>query len=142
MKEILEFYDIKTSTKFRTSDWRTETKPSRLLGKLRYFAIAQVPSGTHETWRIISEELAQRHRTLKNLKEPGKLSARVREGWGFGGESFLADEIEMLEDVAEAAKRYLVEDKRYERGETNWSEADSLIAYSRLEACLAALGDE
>ena len=23
---------------------------------------------------------------------------RVREGWGFGGESFLADEIEMLEE--------------------------------------------
>lgn len=36
-------------------------------------------------------------RTLEKLKELGKLSARVREGWGFGGESFLADEIELLE---------------------------------------------
>lgn len=43
----------------------------------------------------------QKHRTLKKLKEPGKLSVRVREGWGFGGESFLADEIEMLEDEKE-----------------------------------------
>jgi hypothetical protein len=57
VKEALEFYDIKTRTKFMSSDWRIESKESK--GKTRWFAVAKVPTGSHEAWRIVSADFAK-----------------------------------------------------------------------------------
>lgn len=57
MKSPLEFYDVKSRSKFTTTEWRIETKTSK--GKLRYFAVAKAPAGTHEAWRIVTEEFAK-----------------------------------------------------------------------------------
>lgn len=63
MKEELEFFDVKTRTKFATSDWRIETKEAAN-GRTRYFAVTAVPSGSHEAWRIVSKDFA-----LKNMPD-------------------------------------------------------------------------
>lgn len=57
MKEPLEFYDVKTRTKFKSSDWRIETKVAK--GRTRYFAVAKAPGGNHEAWRIVAEAFAK-----------------------------------------------------------------------------------
>lgn len=57
MKEALEFYDVKSRSKFSTTDWRIETKVSK--GRTRYFAVAKAPAGTHEAWRIVSADFAK-----------------------------------------------------------------------------------
>jgi hypothetical protein len=59
MKEPLEFYDVKSKTKFTSSDWRIETKFSK--GRARYFAVAKAPAGTHEAWRIVAEDFAKKN---------------------------------------------------------------------------------
>ena len=60
MKEPLEFYDVKSKTKFKTTEWRIETKVSDD-GRKRYFAVAKAPAGTHEAWRIVIAEFAAKH---------------------------------------------------------------------------------
>lgn len=57
MKESLDFYDIKTRTKFSSTEWRIETKFSK--GKPRYFAVAKAPAGKHEAWRMVSAAMAE-----------------------------------------------------------------------------------
>ncbi len=57
MKEPLEFYDIKTKSKFTSADWRIETKESK--GKTRYFAVARAPGGSHEAWRIVKADFGR-----------------------------------------------------------------------------------
>ena len=57
MKEELEFFDVKSRTKFKTTDWRIETKMAK--GKTRYFAVAKVAGASHEAWRIVSEAFAK-----------------------------------------------------------------------------------
>jgi len=57
MKNPLEFYDVKSRAKFTSTEWRFETKTSK--GKLRYFAVSKAPAGTHEAWRIVTEEFAK-----------------------------------------------------------------------------------
>ncbi len=57
MKAELEFFDVKTRSKFKTADWRVETKMAK--GKTRFFAVAKVPGASHEAWRIVSEEFAK-----------------------------------------------------------------------------------
>ncbi|OGO68171.1 MAG: hypothetical protein A2Z37_11440 [Chloroflexi bacterium RBG_19FT_COMBO_62_14] len=59
MKEELEFYDVKSRSKFKTMDWRIETKMSK--GQTRFFAVAKSPMGTHEAWRIVSADFAKSH---------------------------------------------------------------------------------
>lgn len=56
MKEAVEFYDVKSRSKFTSSDWRIEEKEAK--GRTRYFAVAKVPAGTHEAWRIVSKDFA------------------------------------------------------------------------------------
>ena len=58
MKPPLEFYDMKTKSKFTSADWRIETKEVK--GKPRYFAVTKAPAG-HEAWRVISPDLAKQH---------------------------------------------------------------------------------
>ena len=57
MKSALEFYDVKSRQKFTSSEWRIEEKMSK--GKVRYFAVAKAPAGTHEAWRIVTEQFAK-----------------------------------------------------------------------------------
>jgi hypothetical protein len=57
--EMLEFYDVKTRSKFKSSEWRIETKDSK--GTKRYFAVAKSPMGTHEAWRIVSADFAKKN---------------------------------------------------------------------------------
>ena len=47
--EEIQFYDVKTKDKFKTSEYRIEEK------KGRFFAVAKSPSGTHECWRVVSK---------------------------------------------------------------------------------------
>jgi hypothetical protein len=56
MSETLEFYDVKSKTKFKSADWRIEVKESK--GRKRYFAVTKAPAGTHEAWRIVREDFA------------------------------------------------------------------------------------
>ena len=58
-KTPLEFYDVKTRSKFTSSEWRIEVKDAK--GTKRYFAVAKFPKGVHEAWRIVSEEFAKSH---------------------------------------------------------------------------------
>ena len=48
----MEFFDVKSKTKFKTGDFRVEEK------KGRFFAVAKSPSGSHECWRILSKDKA------------------------------------------------------------------------------------
>jgi len=58
MKESLEFYDVKSRSKFKSSDWRIEKKISGE-GRIRYFAVSKSPAGTHEAWRTLPARLAE-----------------------------------------------------------------------------------
>jgi hypothetical protein len=57
MKPELEFYDVKSRSKFKSTDWRVEIKTTD--GKTRYFAVSKVPGAAHEAWRIVSEAFAK-----------------------------------------------------------------------------------
>jgi hypothetical protein len=60
MKEELEFFDVKTRTKFKATEWRIETKEAK--GRTRYFAVTKAPEGTHEAWRIVAKDFALKHK--------------------------------------------------------------------------------
>jgi len=47
MAEEIEFYDVKTKKKFKTSEYRVEERNGR------YFAVTKSPSGDYECWRVI-----------------------------------------------------------------------------------------
>ena len=59
MKETLEFYDVKSKTKFKSVDWRIEKKEAK--GRGRYFAVTKAPSGPHEAWRIVKAEFGEKN---------------------------------------------------------------------------------
>jgi hypothetical protein len=59
MKETLEFYDVKSKTKFKSVDWRIEKKEAK--GRVRYFAVTKAPSGPHEAWRIVKAEFGEKN---------------------------------------------------------------------------------
>ena len=48
----LEFYDVKTKDKFKTTKFRVEER------KGRFFAVAKSPTGTYECWRVLSKDMA------------------------------------------------------------------------------------
>lgn len=54
MKESLNFYDVKSRTKFESNDYDVRQK------RERYFAVAKSPSGTHECWRALSKDHAKK----------------------------------------------------------------------------------
>ena len=60
MKEELEFFDVKTRTKFKATEYRIETKEAK--GRTRYFAVTKAPGGTHEAWRIVAKDFALKHK--------------------------------------------------------------------------------
>lgn len=51
----LSFYDVKTKSKFTTSDFEVREKGGR------YFAVCKSPAkgATHECWRILSKKQAE-----------------------------------------------------------------------------------
>ena len=51
MAEI-EFFDVKTKKKFKTSEFRVEER------KGRFFAVTKSPTGSYECWRVISKDQA------------------------------------------------------------------------------------
>jgi hypothetical protein len=57
VKEPLQFYDVKTKSKFSSSEWRIEAKESK--GKTRYFAVTKVPGQPHEAWLIVKEDFGK-----------------------------------------------------------------------------------
>ena len=48
----MEFFDVKSKTKFKTGDFRVEER------KGRFFAVAKSPSGSHECWTVLSKDMA------------------------------------------------------------------------------------
>jgi hypothetical protein len=58
MKEPLEFYDVKSKTKFTSADWRIEKKVSDK-GRVQFFAVTKAPAGTHEAWRIVAKDFGE-----------------------------------------------------------------------------------
>ena len=50
----LEFYDVKSKGKFKTTDYSVKEKSGR------FFAVAKAKSGTHECWRVLSKDQAQK----------------------------------------------------------------------------------
>lgn len=50
----LEFYDVKTKKKFKATDYRVEER------KGRFFAVAKSLEGTHECWRVLSKDQAEK----------------------------------------------------------------------------------
>lgn len=57
-KPELEFYDIRSKTKFITTDWRIDSRSSG--NRVRYFAVAPSPGDydDRESWRIVSKDFA------------------------------------------------------------------------------------
>ena len=53
-KEKMEFYDVKTKSKFTADTYRIVEKGGR------YFAVAKSPSGPHECWRVLSKDKAEK----------------------------------------------------------------------------------
>ena len=51
-KDKLEFYDVKTKSKFQTEEYRVEERSGR------FFAVAKSPAGTHECWKVLSKDAA------------------------------------------------------------------------------------
>ncbi len=52
--EQLSFYDVKTKGKFNTTEYKVQEKGGR------YFAVAKSPKGTHECWRVLSKDQADK----------------------------------------------------------------------------------
>ena len=49
----MQFYDVKTKSKFSTSEFDVREKGGR------YFAVAKSKAGTHECWRVLSKDQAK-----------------------------------------------------------------------------------
>lgn len=52
--EELSFYDVKTKNKFKTSEYSVKERSGR------FFAVAKSTKGTHECWRVLSKDQAQK----------------------------------------------------------------------------------
>ena len=51
-KPKMEFYDVKTKSKFQAEEYRVVEKGGR------FFAVTKSPAGTHECWRVLSKDAA------------------------------------------------------------------------------------
>lgn len=51
MQEI-EFYDLKSKAKFKTTDYTVREKSGR------FFAVAKSKTGSYECWRVLSKDQA------------------------------------------------------------------------------------
>jgi hypothetical protein len=48
----MEFFDVKTKKKFKTSEFKVVQKGGRT------FAVAKSPAGSHECWRVLAKDAA------------------------------------------------------------------------------------
>lgn len=55
-KQELEFFDVKTKNKFKTSEYKIVNKGGR------NFAVAKSKSGPHECWRVVGKEFAEKNK--------------------------------------------------------------------------------
>lgn len=55
-KEELEFYDVKSKKKFKTTEYRIVDKKGRM------FAVTKSQSGPHECWRVVSKDFAAKNK--------------------------------------------------------------------------------
>jgi hypothetical protein len=53
----LEFYDVKTKSKFKTTKFEVKEKGGR------NFAVTKAPAGTHECWRVLSKDQAAKFKS-------------------------------------------------------------------------------
>jgi len=51
-KEKIEFYDVKTKSKFHSDSYKVVERSGR------FFVVAKSPAGTHECWKVISKDNA------------------------------------------------------------------------------------
>ncbi|MFW6230559.1 MAG: hypothetical protein ACOC32_00890 [Nanoarchaeota archaeon] len=56
MAEEIEFYDVKSKSKFKTTEYRVEERNGR------FFAVTKSPSGDYECWRVLGKEKAEQLR--------------------------------------------------------------------------------
>ena len=56
MPEELEFFDVKSKKKFKTTSYRIVDK------KGRFFAVTKSQSGPHECWRVVSKDFAAKNK--------------------------------------------------------------------------------
>ncbi|MEM9919859.1 MAG: hypothetical protein AAF990_17315 [Bacteroidota bacterium] len=52
--EALSFYDVKTKSKFETSEFEVREKNGR------FYAVAKSQAGPHECWRVLSKKDAEK----------------------------------------------------------------------------------
>lgn len=55
-KEELEFYDVKSKQKFKSSEYRIVNKDGR------FFAVTKSQSGPHECWRVVGKDFAEKNK--------------------------------------------------------------------------------
>jgi len=53
-KPKLSFYDVKSKKKFETEQYSVKEKSGR------FFAVAKSPTGTHECWRVLGKDQAEK----------------------------------------------------------------------------------
>ncbi len=56
MPEEIEFYDLKSKSKFKSTDYRLEERNKR------FFAVTKSPTGDYECWKVLGKELAEKLR--------------------------------------------------------------------------------
>ena len=65
-KEELEFFDVKSKEKFKSSDYRIEEKTSENKNTgnktTRFFAVTKSNSGPHECWRVVGKDFAAKNK--------------------------------------------------------------------------------
>ena len=52
--EELSFYDVKTKAKFKSSEYVVKEKAGR------FFAVTKSKSGSHECWRVLGKDQAEK----------------------------------------------------------------------------------
>ena len=55
-KEEIEFFDVKSKKKFKTTEYKIVVKGGRS------FAVTKSPSGTYECWRVVSKDFAEKNK--------------------------------------------------------------------------------
>jgi len=51
--QSIEFYDVKSKSKFSTSEYEIRDKGGR------FFAVTKSPTGDYECWKVVSKDFAQ-----------------------------------------------------------------------------------
>ncbi len=52
MPEEIEFYDLKSKSRFKSTEYRLEERNGR------FFAVTKSPTGDYECWKVLGKELA------------------------------------------------------------------------------------